>query len=63
MTEFGAKLRVKSLEAILFCKHPRAVVVSDVSVCLGGEPSLQVKTSGRFVFAVAELFSERIAHA
>lgn len=52
---------MKSLEAFLFCKHSGDVVVSDVSLCMGGELSLQVKPSSRFVRAVAELFSDRIA--
>lgn len=56
LTEFGAELRLKSPEAILFHKHSEAVVVSDVSVYTGKELSLRVKNSGRFVFAGAKLF-------
>lgn len=43
MTEFGAELRVKYPQAILFRKHSKAVVVSDVSVCMGEELSLSLK--------------------
>lgn len=55
-TEFGAELRVKYPQAILFHKHSKAAVVSDVSVCTGEElsPSLKQRQTcicwGKIIF-------------
>lgn len=55
MTEFGAELRLKSPEAILFHKHSEAVVVSDVSDCTGEELSLPVENQWQIcIFAGAK---------